>query len=66
MIAGDYWGNNLNEEYFDPDQYFYLDKLSLLDENNEFFLKDQVHWSPGKRKSKADLVFDFCSRFGCR
>ena len=30
MIAGDYWGNNLNEEYFDPDQYFYLDKLSLL------------------------------------
>ena len=66
MISGDYWGNNLSEEYFDPDQYFYLNQSSVLDENNEFFLKDQVHWSPGKRKAKKDLVFDFCRRFGCR
>lgn len=62
FLSDELWNKNL---IFDPDQFIFQDKNNVVDENGEFFLKDQVHWSPGKRDSKLNLVNNFCERFIC-
>jgi peptidoglycan/LPS O-acetylase OafA/YrhL len=62
ILSSESWNKNL---IFDPDEFIFQDKNNVIDENGEFFLKDQVHWSPGKRDSKTSLVKNFCERFIC-